>query len=75
MTAASQMTEETTFEVFQGRNTKPSVTGNDEQTPETVTAPKENVQEKPEQVEARVLQQEQSASHSSEAPQQVAEET
>ncbi|PCF41233.1 coagulase domain-containing protein [Staphylococcus delphini] len=70
MTAAPQMTEETTFEVLQGRNAQPSATLNSEQVTETVDAPKENVQEKPEQIEAPVLQQEQS-----DAPQQAPVET
>nr|WP_275086728.1 coagulase domain-containing protein [Staphylococcus delphini] len=70
MTAAPQMTEETTFEVVQGRNAQPSATLNSDQVSETVDAPKENVQEKPEQVEAPVLQQEQS-----DAPQQAPVET
>ncbi|WP_242449728.1 coagulase domain-containing protein [Staphylococcus delphini] len=70
MTAAPQMTEETTFEVVQGRNAQPSATLNSDQVSETVDTPKENVQEKPEQVEAPVLQQEQS-----EAPQQAPVET
>ncbi|PCF48367.1 coagulase domain-containing protein [Staphylococcus delphini] len=70
MTAAPQMTEETTFEVLQGRNAQPSATLNSEQVSKTVDAPKENVQEKPEQVESPVLQQEQS-----DAPQQAPVET
>ncbi|MBZ8174815.1 coagulase domain-containing protein [Staphylococcus delphini] len=70
MTAVPQMTEETTFEVVQGRNAQPPATLNSEQVSETVDAPKENVQEKPEQVEAPVLQQEQS-----DAPQQAPVET
>lgn len=70
MTAIPQMKTETTFEVPQGRNAQPSATLNSEQVSETVDAPKENVQEKPEQVEAPVLQQEQS-----DAPQQPPVET
>ncbi|HHU6751469.1 TPA: coagulase domain-containing protein [Staphylococcus pseudintermedius] len=66
MTATPQMTEETTFEVLQGRNTQPSTTVNSEQVTETVDVPKENVQ----QIEAPVLQQEQS-----EATQQAPVET
>lgn len=67
MTAAPQMKEETTFEILQARNSKPSATGNDKQVTETVDTPI--------QVEAPALQQEQSASHSSEAPQQAPIET
>lgn len=70
MTAIPQMKTETTFEVPQGRNAQPSATLNSDQVTETVDAPKENVQEKPEQVEAPVLQQEQS-----DAPQQPPVET
>ncbi|HEC2187561.1 TPA: coagulase [Staphylococcus delphini] len=70
MTAIPQMKTETTFEVPQGRNAQPSATLNSDQVTETVEAPKENVQEKPEQVEAAVLQQEQS-----DAPQQAPVET
>ncbi|MDE9828626.1 coagulase domain-containing protein [Staphylococcus delphini] len=70
MTAIPQMKTETTFEVPQGRNAQPSATLNSEQVSETVDAPKENVQEKPEQVEAPVLQQEQS-----DTPQQPPVET
>lgn len=70
MTAIPQMKTETTFEVPQGRNAQPSATLNSDQVTETVEAPKENVQEKPEQVEAPVLQQEQS-----DAPQQSPVET
>lgn len=70
MTAIPQMKTETTFEVPQGRNAQPSATLNNEQVSETVDAPKENVQEKPEQVEAPILQQEQS-----DAPQQAPVET
>ncbi|HEC2152091.1 TPA: coagulase [Staphylococcus delphini] len=75
MTAIPQMKTETTFEVPQGRNAQPSATLNSDQVTETVDAPKENVQEKPEQVEAPVLQQEQLASHTSVASEHVAEET
>ncbi|NBK47264.1 coagulase [Staphylococcus delphini] len=70
MTAIPQMKTETTFEVPQGRNAQPLATLNSEQVSETIEAPKENVQEKPEQVEAPVLQQEQS-----DAPQQAPVET
>lgn len=70
MTAIPQMKTETTFEVPQGRNAQPLATDHNGQTAETVDAPKENVQEKPEQVEAPVLQQEQS-----DAPQQAPVET
>ncbi|WP_353419417.1 coagulase domain-containing protein [Staphylococcus delphini] len=70
MTAIPQMKTETTFEVPQGRNAQPLATDHNGQTAETVEAPKENVQEKPEQVEAPVLQQEQS-----DAPQQAPVET
>lgn len=70
MTAIPQMKTETTFEVPQGRNAQPLATDHNGQSAETVEAPKENVQEKPEQVEAPVLQQEQS-----DAPQQAPVET
>lgn len=71
MTVAPQMMEETTFEVPQGRNAQSSATVNSEQAPETVTAPKETTQETSKQTSTSDLQQDQS----SEAPQQVAEET
>ncbi|MFH0717298.1 coagulase domain-containing protein [Staphylococcus delphini] len=41
MTAAPQMTEETTFEVLQGRNAQPSATLNSEQVSKTVDAPQQ----------------------------------
>ncbi|WP_086428747.1 coagulase domain-containing protein [Staphylococcus cornubiensis] len=71
MTTAPQMTEETTFEVPQGRNAQPSATVNSEQAPETVTAPAENTSKTSEQVATPALQQDQP----SEAPQQASVET
>ncbi|MFI3559828.1 coagulase domain-containing protein [Staphylococcus pseudintermedius] len=75
VTAIPQMKTETTFEVPQGRNAQPLATDHNGHTAETVEAPKETTQERHEQVEAPVLQQEQSASHTSVASQPVAEET
>ncbi|HEC2244679.1 TPA: coagulase [Staphylococcus delphini] len=66
-TPISQMTEENAVELLQGRNAESSVTSNDEQATEAIDRP---TQEKPEEVEAPVLQQEQS-----DAPQQAPVET